>query len=523
MDSSDDAATIDPGSALYVVSSSLRQRLDLIHHLVEFGRQIIVVSGQPGSGRSRFLEAVAKEAQRRWFVIRVAGETIKSVDELLSALLDGLAGDLRENTGTPQILEVQVREQLNRLHSQGQLGLLIADDCDRWNEMTNQLLFRLADTERNDGELRIIASCSSDSNYLQQLHAIAPQAAPLHLVETPPLEPDEIRSLAVALAERDGRTAPNLSSAELDQLRSRSGGNAAAIIDLLTGPGLSPDPRMAATSRALPDRLRRATGVAIALAVAAILTVLVLIERGNRPPETTRVEISLPADDRIAAAQAERLGETVANPADSDTGQIDDAGVTPPGFAPEAPVGAPEQPGTAAAEQRAPTRTIEPGPPPIAPLDSGLTADINLAIPAQGGLPAPLPPEDAGVPEVAPIETISQQGEPISTPTPSKATSATPLTTLGYTREWVLTHGDKNYVIQLFGVRERGSAERFIATNSLSEKATIFDLEHEGAEWHVVVLGLYPDREHAIQAINALTRSLQRTGPWARPVGSLRK
>ena len=152
MDSSDDTAASGPGSALYVVSSGLRQRLDLIHHLVEFGRQIIVVSGQPGSGRSRFLEAVAKEAQARWLVIRVAGEAIKSVDQLLSALLDGLAGDLREDTDTPQILEVQVREQLNRLHSQGQLALLIADDCDRWNETTNELLFRLADTERNDGE-----------------------------------------------------------------------------------------------------------------------------------------------------------------------------------------------------------------------------------------------------------------------------------------------------------------------------------------------------------------------------------
>ena len=523
MDSSDDTAASGPGSALYVVSSGLRQRLDLIHHLVEFGRQIIVVSGQPGSGRSRFLEAVAKEAQARWLVIRVAGEAIKSVDQLLSALLDGLAGDLREDTDTPQILEVQVREQLNRLHSQGQLALLIADDCDRWNETTNELLFRLADTERNDGELRIIASCSSDSNCLQQLHAIAPQAAPLHLVETPPLEPDEIRSLAIALAERDGRPAPNLTSAELDQLHSRSGGNAADIIDLLTGPGPSPDPQMATISRALPDQFRRTIGIAITLAVAALLTALVLMERGNRPPESTRVEISLPAHDSIATAQPARDGETVISPPDSEMGKLDDAAVAPPGLAPEAPAKAFEQLGAGAAVRPAPMRPIESGPPPIAPLDDGLTADISILPPAQGELPAPLPPRDAGVPEVVPIETTDHRGEPISTASPSEAPSATPLTTLRYTPEWVLTHDDKSYVIQLFGVRERGSAERFIATNSLSEKATIFDLKHEGAAWHVVVLGLYPDREHAIQAINALTESLQGTGPWARPVRSLRE
>ncbi len=86
----------------------------------------------------------------------------------------------------------------------------------------------------------------------------------------------------------------------------------------------------------------------------------------------------------------------------------------------------------------------------------------------------------------------------------------------------MLTQPAESYVIQLFGVRERAGAVRFLRDNPAARPGAIVELTHEGAPWYVVVHGHYPDRDSARAAIETLPPPLAAFRPWARPVQSLR-
>ena len=92
-----------------------------------------------------------------------------------------------------------------------------------------------------------------------------------------------------------------------------------------------------------------------------------------------------------------------------------------------------------------------------------------------------------------------------------------------YSRKWVLTQSDEHYVLQLFGSREQAAARRFIAAHQLDSAAAVFELEHQGGPWFVVVTGMFASRDAARAAAASLPASLRATGAWPRTVATLRK
>lgn len=64
------------------MTPALRERLDLVHHLFEFGRQIMMITGANGSGKSRLLQQIEKEAADGWETLRLQGEGLGSTRRL---------------------------------------------------------------------------------------------------------------------------------------------------------------------------------------------------------------------------------------------------------------------------------------------------------------------------------------------------------------------------------------------------------------------------------------------------------
>jgi hypothetical protein len=64
----------DQGAKSYFVTPALRQRIDLVRHLLEFGRQIVVLTGVPAAGKSALLHRVSEPGEKNWRVLRyIAG------------------------------------------------------------------------------------------------------------------------------------------------------------------------------------------------------------------------------------------------------------------------------------------------------------------------------------------------------------------------------------------------------------------------------------------------------------------
>ena len=80
-----------------------------------------------------------------------------------------------------------------------------------------------------------------------------------------------------------------------------------------------------------------------------------------------------------------------------------------------------------------------------------------------------------------------------------------------------LAGGDsKEYTIQLIGSFRKYSIGAFITDNELARDATLFELEHQGKPWFVLLYGKFTSYEQASNALASLPEELKRHKAWIR-------
>jgi DamX protein len=84
-----------------------------------------------------------------------------------------------------------------------------------------------------------------------------------------------------------------------------------------------------------------------------------------------------------------------------------------------------------------------------------------------------------------------------------------------------ITAQPDHYTIQLTGTRERQAALDFIDEHNLAGKAVWFRTLHRKQGWYVVINGVSPSRDAALQGIAKLPETLRRYRPWPRSFASI--
>lgn len=521
----DDSPAVAQMQPPYLTTPAIRQRLDLLSHLLEFGHQIVVIQGEAGSGRSRMLRAVADQTRTTWRVIYCDGATIHTAPALLEALATALElGEL--DAGVEDL-----RARLAEIELGGQLCILILDDAENLDDSARAMLFSLAYSEHQRGDLRVVIAGDAYCDFGEQLQAVAPEGAVIHIVDVPPLDIEDLKTLALSMlpaAAEDSRLDEGL---DLDQLAAAAQGNPGRMVASLQGGRPVPillGKRAASAARAVGGAVRGFNIRKYAAALAAVAFVLVAVAIGtllvSRHSENTTpgtIEITLPAP----RAQSPALVEQKIPPAAPTV-----EGLAPPSAEPEEPRALPEPAapaqqhnalvGNAADATRADeaeTALANPTPPPPMPAS-------ELSEPTRGPMSAaartasqsatslkPLPNKKPVEPAAAP----KRQAKPVAKPAASTDETL-------YSAKWLKRQKPQHYVIQLFGSRDRAATTRFIRDHGLSEKATVLEVKLKGAPWFVVVTGLYTTRTAANSAIRAMPAPLTRQKPWPRAVSALR-
>lgn len=139
-----------PSAPPFLATAALRQRLDLLGHLLEFGHQIVLVQGAPGSGRSRLLEALGGQYRANWRIIPCVGEGVASAP----ALLDAVAAALEMSELNPGVEDL--RSRMAEIELGGQFCIMTLDDGEALDEAARALLFALAYSENQRGDLRVV-------------------------------------------------------------------------------------------------------------------------------------------------------------------------------------------------------------------------------------------------------------------------------------------------------------------------------------------------------------------------------
>ena len=526
----DDSSAAAHMQAPYLITPAIRQRLDLLSHLLEFGHQMVVIQGDTGSGRSRMLHAVADQTRANWRVIQCDGASINTAPALLEALTTALElGEL--DAGVEDL-----RARLAEIELGGQLCILTLDDAENLDDGARALLFSLAYSEHQRGDLRVVIAGDPYSDFGERLQSAAPDGAVIHIVDVPALDTEELKTLALSVLPAAGGNSPLDEGLDLDQRARAAEGNPGRMLASLQGgqsTPIHPGVRAANAARAMGGALRDFNVRKYTAALAAAAFVLVAVAIGtllaSRHSENTMpgtVEITLPTPSAASpVVPAETIPPAASQAAESPAPSRAEA--EPPATAiPMTPV---HEQNSVAEEMSTTARTEEPQaaaapvsasptlPPPVpAPVASGTAPSPTSATTQIASPPASLskplatktPPERAVAPK--------RSAKPVA-----KHTAAPQNETL-YSPKWLKRQKPEHYVIQLFGSRDRAATSRFIREHGLAEKAAVIEVKLKRAPWFVVVTGLYTTRIAANSAIHAMPAPLTRQKPWPRAVSTLK-
>ena len=551
-------------------TEALRQRIELIIHLIEFGRQLIVIQGAPGLGKTSLLNAIEESADSTWVFIRVTAARTTSRETLLEKIAANLDFEPTERFAEHEIIE-EIRRRLQILDGNKQKGVLLIDDAEKLPAECLALLLELAHTEDDSTELRVvIAADNSESSVLDQLHAGARQNALVHTVDMPHMDRDQTASLIswwqdqelnIELDHRPGL----FSTATIDEIFEQSDGVPGDILVLarqkwLTGQNV--------TLRTDPVKKYIALG-AIALLLIGVFTffgkdtkdpeveelVIDLPEASQPPaqtvlPEGTRDKPAVKAEVSDDKDSEEMLDTVVLRDGESvldGTLQDISESTEPPALVADdnlsdmlaatiateviADISAEKSPANEKATAR--DAPVQPPPGDAAPETRDKPTKqttLNVAeSPAKVEKPAPKVSvrlrSDADASK-APTES----GESVAkapAPTPKAKPQPSPPTKpqnpqQPYTLAHLLRHSPDGYVLQLFGVRDHDATAKYLKKHNLESNSAVVASMHDGEPWYVVIHGSYATREAASNAAKSLSKQLESLKPWPRPVASLK-
>lgn len=89
---------------------------------------------------------------------------------------------------------------------------------------------------------------------------------------------------------------------------------------------------------------------------------------------------------------------------------------------------------------------------------------------------------------------------------------------------WLLEQEPNDYVLQLIGANEVQTIDAYLKSiPGLAGKVIRFTTTNNDKPWHVVVYGLFDNRQQAVAAIETLPELARATAPWPRPVKSIKE
>ena len=544
MESSPDSSAVAGGSASELFSTdanpqslylnpTLQQRLDLIEHLIEFGRQIILLGGVTGSGKSAVLGRFAAGQRSTWYCIRVQGGPSLTAHTLYTQVAHEL--DIDPPAGVSAAPDETLRERVTALARAGKIPILLLDDADQLLPEAIAAVIQLAHAEDQLAEMRVLMTADlSESTLLQGLQREHPQHGLVHVVEMPRLTEAQIRALIDHQLTPAGLTTQDyFSRDDIAGILANSGGVVGKVLTLarqhLAGHPAPVTKRRSTTRRRGASSWSRTFGIGVLAALALGFGAWWASRTAPTDPQREIVPVAPPAAETTQSAVESSSPPVVETAA----------------------------PNAVLVQEPKPEAAVVPAAPPIEPATVLSETSVPAAVPVVPATPVTAPvvvPETpASVAAPIPTNTVQAESAPLAPTvahdtTQRKAKSSRVVATAKSTRtpekvrtsrakslkpgappgaaapadDWLTQSAANGYTLQLFGVRERAAAQRFIVQHRIGAESEIITSTLKGIPWYIVVYGHYPDRSAALDASRKLASRLPHTQPWARSIGSVR-
>ncbi len=536
------------------------QCLNFLLHLAPYSNELLVVTGDQGSGKTSLIKQFIAKASDGWKIYVVGVENSQTVSSFLREVSAGFEVQLQHDSTVPESIQA-FTAQFQVLQKRGQRPILVIDDAHRLTEPVARFIDQLVDTrtgEENDISVIFFGEPSLNSSPIIDLlrhHG-------LHTFEIPPLGLEETTYYIRHHLTIAGLAADRFAASDIKKIHKAAQGNLTEINlaarELLAGataPDSTPDQPIRSISLDEGPRSSILRWLVGGLVTGALLLALIFQDDINQLVQPSETESApqegphksvLPSMAEVPSEETrippvvdhdvgERAGGTRAEDSSFGFENRDGDGDENLDLAQE-DVDIRVEDGIAAKEPivvKEPLAVRE----PVEGSPQRAVPKLGEAVDAEFGADATVTGNDAAIAEAmtkpamdvaeeqsAPVdqsETAPLTQQPDSTA--QRSVDVDVSTTSSVKREaWLLDQDSQSYTLQLMALsNESGIMKLLEPLDSKADFAYYRYIRASGALFGLLY-GLYPDREAAATASKKkMPAALGKVKPWIRKVGDI--
>jgi len=90
-------------------------------------------------------------------------------------------------------------------------------------------------------------------------------------------------------------------------------------------------------------------------------------------------------------------------------------------------------------------------------------------------------------------------------------------------KQWILQQSKTDYTFQLMGTWDRTEVDRFVKKHSLTGNVAVFASMRDGEVWYALIYGVYPSQQVAMRSSQQWSSPLNKLSPWLRRYDGVQK
>ncbi len=511
----------------FFITPELTHRRELILHLLEYSNKLVVVKGEHDSGKSTFFNELSHQSESNLIIRPLTVSAVTNINDIYRSIIEG---DRQDELQESEYNLDKLNQWLTRCQNKQQTPALLIDNVDLLNDDLIKQLFILFKNANKTSVLHICIFC--EASFLERLEESGvnqDDSDILHIIEMPNLSEKQTEQYIRNNYPIENGTELNLFDEKtIKQIHRISHGLPGRINALceqyLDDPAKKPETinDKQKTSFSIKSIILKNKLVLTVVALLMLLSIGVatLLQQTEKAEVKQTIKLQLPKLSEVEKQQDETVKMEVSEELEPEPVTIEE--LSPP-VIPELVKDLQDKAGVSVYNDQGRLVAHEDNLQTIA--EKIVEKELEKEPVIEEVLPhgeIPIVKTDTVVEVISESEAPEPEPkvEPVKAPEPKPVAKSEPAVK---NIDWLIKQDPEKYVLQLIGAYGQETIDEYLsAFKDTDHKIISFTASNKGKEWHVLVYGLFENRDQAVAAIETLPTRAKLMAPWPRTVQSIK-